>query len=158
MTEQLSVIQGNKIEQYENILPQIRGLLDGESDLIANLANVTAVLKSQFNWLWVGFYLVKLEELVLGPFQGPIACTRIGYGRGVCGTAWQKQEVLIVDDVERFTGHIACSSEARSEIVLPIFLGEKCIGVLDIDSAHLATFDEIDKQYLGKVVDLVAQI
>ncbi|MBF7688214.1 GAF domain-containing protein [Acinetobacter rathckeae] len=156
MAEHLNVVEGDKIEQYENILPQIRGLIDGESDLIANLANVAAALKSQFDWLWVGFYLVKSEELVLGPFQGPIACTRIAYGRGVCGTAWQKQEVLIVDDVEQFKGHIACSSEARSEIVLPIFSGQDCIGVLDIDSAHLATFDAIDEKYLRQVVALLA--
>lgn len=156
MAEHLNVVNGDKIEQYENILPQIRGLIDGEPDLIANLANITAALKSQFDWLWVGFYLVKSEELVLGPFQGPIACTRIAYGRGVCGTAWQKQDVLIVDDVEQFKGHIACSSEARSEIVLPIFSGQDCIGVLDIDSAHLATFDAIDEKYLRQVVALLA--
>ncbi|SDB82263.1 GAF domain-containing protein [Acinetobacter boissieri] len=158
MAEQLNVVKGDKIEQYENILPQIRGLLEGEPDLVANLANVAAALKSQFDWLWVGFYLIKSEELVLGPFQGPIACTRIAYGRGVCGTAWKKQEVLLVDDVEQFAGHIACSSEARSEIVLPIFSGQTCIGVLDIDSAHLATFDAVDEKYLREVVDLIAQI
>lgn len=155
MAETLNLVQGDKVEQYENILPQIRGLIDGEPDLIANLANVAAALKSQFNWLWVGFYLVKSQELVLGPFQGPIACTRIAYGRGVCGTAWKQQEVLIVDDVEQFSGHIACSSESRSEIVLPMFSGQACIGVLDIDSAHLSNFDATDEKYLRQIVALL---
>ncbi|MBF7681856.1 GAF domain-containing protein [Acinetobacter sp. B5B] len=155
MAETLNLVQGDKVEQYENILPQIRGLIDGEPDLIANLANVAAALKSQFNWLWVGFYLVKSQELVLGPFQGPIACTRIAYGRGVCGTAWKQQEVLIVDDVEQFSGHISCSSESRSEIVLPMFSGQACIGVLDIDSAHLSNFDATDEKYLRQIVALL---
>lgn len=158
MVEHLSVVQGNKVEQYENILPQIRGLIEGESDLIANLANIAAVLKTQFDWFWVGFYLVKEQELVLGPFQGPIACTRIALGRGVCGVAWQKQQVLIVDDVEQFAGHIACSALSRSEIVLPIFVGDRCIGVLDIDSTELASFDAVDERYLRQVIELLAMV
>ncbi|HNF03389.1 MAG TPA: GAF domain-containing protein, partial [Ferruginibacter sp.] len=119
MAEDLTIIQGSKEEIYPSLIPQIKGLLEGEPDLIANLANVAAALKEQFGWLWVGFYLVRGEELVLGPFQGPVACTRIKKGRGVCGTSWQKAQTLIVPDVEKFPGHIACSSLSRSEIVVP---------------------------------------
>ena len=121
MAEDLSIITGTKEEQYQALIPQIIGLLDGETDLVANLANVCAALKEQFGWLWVGFYLVKNEELVLGPFQGPVACTRIRKGRGVCGTSWAEAKTLIVPDVEKFPGHIACSSLSRSEIVIPLF-------------------------------------
>ena len=121
MAEDLSITQGSKQEQYENLLPQIKGLLEGEPDLIANLANVAAALKEQFGWFWVGFYLVKKDELVLGPFQGPVACTRIKKGRGVCGSSWQEAKTLIVPDVEKFPGHIACSSLSKSEIVIPLF-------------------------------------
>lgn len=152
MAEDLQVINGSKQEQYEALLPQIKGLLDGEPDLIANLANVTAALKEQFGWLWVGFYLVKQEELVLGPFQGPIACTRIRKGRGVCGTSWAKAETLIVPDVEAFPGHIACSSLSRSEIVVPIIRNGDVIGVLDVDSEAPDAFDETDKIYLERVI------
>jgi L-methionine (R)-S-oxide reductase len=152
MAEDLQVINGSKQEQYEALLPQIKGLLDGEPDLIANLANVTAALKEQFGWLWVGFYLVKQEELVLGPFQGPIACTRIRKGRGVCGTSWAKAETLIVPDVEAFPGHIACSSLSRSEIVVPIIRNGDVIGVLDVDSEVPDAFDETDKIYLERVI------
>lgn len=152
MAEDLQVINGSKQEQYEALLPQIKGLLDGEPDLIANLANVTAALKEQFGWLWVGFYLVKQEELVLGPFQGPIACTRIRKGRGVCGTSWAKAETLIVPDVEAFPGHIACSSLSRSEIVVPIIRNGDVIGVLDVDSVAPDAFDETDKIYLERVI------
>src|SRR5215471_7047336 len=137
MAEDLHVTQGTKEEQYKSLLPQIRGLLEGETDLIANLANVAAALKEQFNWLWVGFYLVKNNELVVGPFQGPVACTRIKKGRGVCGTAWEKSETIIVPDVEKFPGHIACSSLSRSEIVIPIIREGKVLGVLDVDSEEL---------------------
>ena len=134
---------------------QIKGLVEGENDLIANLANVAAALKQQFGWLWVGFYLVKNEELVLAPFQGPVACTRIKKGRGVCGTSWAKQETLIVPDVEQFPGHIACSSLSKSEIVLPLFRGSEVVGVLDVDSADFNTFDETDKECLQQVIALL---
>jgi GAF domain-containing protein len=156
MSEDLLVTKGNKEEQYQSLLPQIKGLLEGEPDLIANLANVTAALKEQFNWLWVGFYLVKNEELVLAPFQGPIACTRIKKGKGVCGTSWAKAETLIVPDVEQFAGHIACSSLSKSEIVVPVIRNNNnVLGVLDVDSIALNEFDEIDKKYLEQIVELI---
>ncbi len=156
MAEDLKITHStNKEEQYQSLLPQIKGLLDGETDLIANLANIAAALKEQFKWFWVGFYLVKNNELVLGPFQGPVACTRIAKGRGVCGTAWVKAETLIVPDVEAFPGHIACSSLSRSEIVLPLFSHGEVIGVLDVDSEELNTFDEVDAQYLQQVIQLI---
>ena len=152
MSEQLTLITGSKAEKYEALLPQIKALIAGEDDLIANLANVTAALKSAFDFFWVGFYLVKDKELVLGPFQGSIACTRIGYGRGVCGTAWQRGEVIIVPDVDAFPGHIACSSLSRSEIVLPLIRHEKVWAVLDIDSDQLDEFDEDDQKYLSELI------
>ena len=152
MAEDLTIIQGGKAEIYQSLIPQIKGLLDGEPDLVANLANVSAALKEQFGWLWVGFYLVKNDELVLGPFQGPVACTRIKKGRGVCGAAWQNAATLIVADVEKFPGHIACSSLSRSEIVLPLMKNGEVIGVLDVDSAELDQFDETDKKYLEEIV------
>ena len=155
MAEDLTIIGGTKAEKYEALLPQIKGLLEGETDLIANLANISAALKEQFGWLWVGFYLVKNDELVLGPFQGPVACTRIKKGRGVCGTSWQKAETLIVPDVEKFPGHIACSSLSKSEIVLPLFRGSEVVGVLDVDSADFNTFDETDKECLQTVIALL---
>lgn len=155
MAEDLYLHRGTKAEQYESLLPQIKGLLTGETDFIANLANVCAALKEQFGWLWVGFYLVKEDQLVLGPFQGPVACTRIQKGRGVCGTAWAKGETLVVPDVEKFPGHIACSSLSRSEIVLPLRRGAEIIGVLDVDSTDLDQFDETDKTYLAAILDLV---
>jgi len=127
----------------------------GEPDLIANLANVCAALKEQFNWFWVGFYLVKDDELVLGPFQGPVACTRIGLGRGVCGAAWEQEKTLIVPDVDAFPGHIACSSLSKSEIVLPVFSDGKVVGVLDVDSSELAEFNETDVTYLQQIIELV---
>lgn len=162
MAEDLTIAQGTKVEIYQSLIPQIKGLLDGEPDLIANLANVTAALKEQFHWLWVGFYLVKPSgsaqdnELVLGPFQGPVACTRIKKGRGVCGAAWQKAETLIVDDVEKFPGHIACSSLSRSEIVVPVIRNNEVIGVLDVDSEALARFDETDKKYLEEIIEAIS--
>jgi L-methionine (R)-S-oxide reductase len=156
MAEDLTIVRGTKEEQYEALLPQIKGLLEGETDLIANLANIAAALKEQFGWLWVGFYLVKGEELVLGPFQGPVACTRIRKGRGVCGSSWAKEETLIVPDVEKFPGHIACSSLSRSEIVLPLFSAQEVIGVLDVDSEQLNEFDETDKFYLEKIIALLS--
>ena len=155
MAEDLIIAQGTKVEQYEALLPQIKGLLQGEPDLIANLANVAAALKEQFGWLWVGFYLVKGEDLVLGPFQGSVACTRIKKGRGVCGTSWAKGETLIVADVENFPGHIACSSLSRSEIVLPLKTGNEITGVLDVDSIELSTFDQTDHHYLEEIIKLI---
>ena len=155
MAEDLNIIAGTKEEQYQALIPQIRGLLEGETDFIANLANVAAALKEQFGWLWVGFYLVKGEELVLGPFQGPVACTRIKKGRGVCGTSWAKAETLIVPDVEKFPGHIACSSLSRSEIVLPLMKGNEAVGVLDADSTGLDTFNEVDQHYLEQIIRLI---
>ena len=155
MAEDLTIIQGSKEEIYPSLIPQIKGLLEGEPDLIANLANITAALKEQFGWLWVGFYLVRGEELVLGPFQGPVACTRIKKGRGVCGTSWQKAQTLIVPDVEKFPGHIACSSLSRSEIVVPVIRNGEVAAVLDVDSDLLDQFDETDKKYLEEIVGLV---
>jgi GAF domain-containing protein len=155
MAEDLSILKGSKQEQYESILPQIEGLLTGENNLIANLANISAALKEQFNWWWVGFYWVQEDELVLGPFQGPVACTRIKKGRGVCGAAWEQGKTLIVDDVEKFPGHIACSSASKSEIVVPVFKNGTILGVLDVDSERSDHFDETDQQYLEKIVALI---
>lgn len=155
MAEDLSITQGTKTEQYQSIIPQIKALIEGEPDLVANLANTIGALKEQFGWFWVGFYLVKKEELVLGPFQGPVACTRIRKGRGVCGSSWQQAKTLIVPDVEKFPGHIACSSLSKSEIVVPIIRNEEVIGVLDVDSSELDQFDGIDKQYLEEIVGLI---
>jgi L-methionine (R)-S-oxide reductase len=180
MSEDLNIIAGTKAEQYESLIPQIKGLLEGEPDLIANLANIVAALKEQFDWLWIGFYLVKpaspkasysasassdksadkpalLEssELVLGPFQGPVACTRIRKGKGVCGTSWEKAQTIIVPDVEKFPGHIACSSLSRSEIVVPVTRDNEVIAVLDVDSDQLNQFDEIDRIYLEKIVEFI---
>lgn len=155
MAEDLTVATGTKEEQYEQLLPQIQGLLTGEDDLVANLANVAAALKEQFNWWWVGFYLVKNNELVLGPFQGPVACTRIAKGRGVCGSSWQQAKTLIVPDVEKFPGHIACSSASKSEIVLPLVKNGEVWGVLDVDSDHLDHFNETDQHYLEKVIAML---
>lgn len=155
MTEDLNIYQGSKQEQYESLIPQIQGLLQGENNLIANLANISAALKEQFNWWWVGFYWIHEDELVLGPFQGPVACTRIKKGRGVCGGAWQQGKTLVVEDVEKFPGHIACSSASKSEIVVPVYQNNKIVGVLDVDSEHLSHFDEIDQLYLEKIVALL---
>lgn len=155
MAEDLTIIRGSKEEQYLALIPQIKALIEGETDLVANLANITGALKEQFGWFWVGFYLVKGEQLVLGPFQGPVACTRISKGRGVCGTSWAKAETLIVPDVEKFPGHIACSSLSRSEIVVPLINNGAVWGVLDVDSELLDQFDETDKIHLEKVVSLI---
>jgi GAF domain-containing protein len=155
MAEDLSIHTGTKEEQYQSLIPQIKGLLEGEPDLVANLANTVAALKEQFGWFWVGFYLVKQGELVLAPFQGPVACTRISKGRGVCGSSWAQAKTLIVPDVEKFPGHIACSSLSRSEIVVPVIRNGEVIGVLDVDSAELDQFDETDQRYLEKIVDLI---
>jgi GAF domain-containing protein len=161
MAEDLTIIAGNKTEQYESLIPQIKGLLEGEEDLVANLANVVAALKEQFGWFWIGFYLVKSSasrsdtELVLGPFQGPVACTRIRKGRGVCGSSWAEEKTLIVPDVEKFPGHIACSSLSKSEIVVPVMRNNKVVAVLDVDSDALDEFDETDKNYLEKIIELI---
>lgn len=156
MAEDLHVIQGTKTEQYEALIPQIKGLLEGETDVVANLANVAAALKEQFGWFWVGFYIVKNNELVVGPFQGPVACTRIKKGKGVCGTSWAEAKTIIVDDVKKFPGHIACSSLSRSEIVVPVIRNNAVIAVLDVDSELLQHFDATDKQYLEIIVDEVS--
>lgn len=156
MAEDLSITKtGTKEEQYQSLIPQIAALLHGETDLIANLANVAAALKEQFAWFWVGFYLVKEGELVLGPFQGPVACTRIQKGKGVCGASWQQAETLIVPNVDEFPGHIACASASKSEIVLPLYQAGNIIGVLDVDSEYLAHFDEVDAKYLKQIIDLL---
>ena len=155
MSEDLQIAGGSKTEQYTALLPQIRALMEGETDGTANLANVAAALKEQFGWLWVGFYLVRNGELVVGPFQGPVACTRIRKGRGVCGTSWAEERTLIVPDVEAFPGHIACSSLSRSEIVVPIWAGDIIVGVLDADSVEFSTFDEEDRRWLEDVVKII---
>jgi GAF domain-containing protein len=152
MAEDLYVSDGSKEEKYEMLLKQIKGLIEGESNLVANLANMSAALKETFNFFWVGFYLVDSEELVLGPFQGPIACTRIRKGKGVCGTAWSEERTIVVPDVDAFPGHIACSSLSRSEIVVPLIDHEnKVWGVLDIDSEQLNTFDDTDARFLEEL-------
>lgn len=155
MAEDLIVEKGSKQEQYESLIPQIKGLLDGEEDIVANMANVAAALWQQFGWLWTGFYIVRNDQLVLGPFQGPIACTRIAKGRGVCGTAWEKAKTLIVPNVNNFPGHIACSSASQSEIVVPIVQNGEVVAVLDVDSEHIDFFDDIDRTYLEQVVQLL---
>lgn len=152
MAEDLSVSKGTKEEQYKSLLPQIKALITGETDIIANMGNISAALKEQFNWLWVGFYIVKDDELVLGPFQGPIACTRIQKGRGVCGASWLQGKTLIVPDVSKFPGHIYCSSASASEIVIPIIRNNKVMGVFDVDDIDLNTFDTVDQQFLEEIV------
>jgi GAF domain-containing protein len=155
MAEDLMIHQGSKEDQYEGLLPQIKGLLSGEEDLVANMANVAASLKEQFGWLWVGFYIVRGDELVLGPFQGPVACTRIQKGKGVCGKAWNDGATLIVEDVAKFPGHIACSSLSRSEIVVPVKKNGEVIAVLDVDSIELSEFDETDQRFLEEMVEML---
>ena len=152
MAEDLKIIHGSKEHQYISLIPQIKSLIEGENNMIANMANICAALKEQFGWLWVGFYLVEESELVLGPFQGPVACTRIQKGKGVCGAAWQNAQTILVPDVEQFPGHIACSSLSKSEIVLPVFSKNEIIGVLDVDSVRLNEFDEIDQKYLEEIL------
>src|SRR5262245_46243912 len=155
MSEDLVLSTGSKKEKYESLLPQIESMIHAESDFTANLANVTAALKQQFNWLWVGFYLVKRDDLVLGPFQGPVACTRIRKGKGVCGTSWAEAKTLIVPDVDQFSGHIACSSLSKSEIVVPIMFNGEIVGVLDVDSVNLNEFDKIDQAFLEEIAALI---
>ncbi len=155
MAENLIIAEGGKEQKYELLYKQIEALVQGESDPIANMANMAAMIHHTFGFWWTGFYRVAGDELVLGPFQGPLACSRIGYGRGVCGTAWEEQRTQVVPDVEQFPGHIACSSLSRSEIVVPVWNENKIIAVLDIDSEHLATFDTTDQKWLEKIVDLL---
>lgn len=160
MAENLIITESTeKAERYETLLPQIVSLVTGEKDLVANLSNIAAALKQTFDFFWVGFYLVKenagRQELVLGPFQGPIACTRIGFGKGVCGTSWKEEKIIIVPDVEKFPGHIACSSDSKSEIVLPAFNNGKVSLVLDVDSDKLNDFDETDANYLGRLMKFI---
>jgi len=155
MAEDLQIARGTKEEQYRALIPQITGLVSGEPDLVANLANIAAALKEQFDFFWVGFYLVKDDELVLSPFQGPVACTRISKGRGVCGASWAQANTIIVPDVEKFPGHIACSSISKSEIVVPLFKNNEVWGVLDVDSDQYNSFDETDAQFLQEIVALI---
>ena len=158
MAESLTVSGNSKKEKYESLLPQINALVEGENDLIANLSNIMSALKFGMDFFWVGIYFVKGDQLVLGPFQGPVACTRIGFGKGVCGTAWKEKRIIIVDDVDQFPGHIACSSLSKSEIVLPAFnKNGEVILILDVDSEHLAAFDETDRVYLEELMKLISK-
>ena len=156
MSEDLYLHKGSKEDQYNSLVPQIKALVEGENNLIANMANISAALKAQFNFLWVGFYLVEHQELVLGPFQGPIACTRIGYGKGVCGLSWQQKQTLLVPDVEAFPGHIACSSLSKSEIVVPVFVNNIVFAVLDVDSEYPNFFDDTDQRFLEIICQLIS--
>lgn len=155
MAEELRIAEGGKEQKYELLYRQAREIVAGEEDVVANMANLAAMIHHTFGFWWTGFYRVVGEELVLGPFQGPIACTRIAYGSGVCGTAWQRGTTVVVPDVEQFPGHIACSSLSRSEIVVPIRKGDNIVAVLDIDSEHLATFDDVDGKWLERIVKLL---
>ena len=155
MAEELHIAQGSKEEKYALLYKQVASIVENESDTIANMANAAAMIHHTFGFWWTGFYRVIGEELILGPFQGPLACSRIKFGRGVCGTAWKEQRTQVVPDVEQFPGHIACSSASKSEIVVPLFKEGKVIAVLDIDSEHLSTFDETDKLWLERIGELV---
>ena len=155
MSETISVTGTTKKEKYESLLPQIKALVEGEKDFIANISNIVAALKYGMNFFWIGIYFVKENELVLGPFQGPVACTRIAFGKGVCGTSWKEKKTIIVEDVEKFPNHIACSSESKSEIVIPIIRNEKVFAVFDVDSDKLNDFDTTDKKYLEIIVEII---
>lgn len=156
MAEELIIdASATKAERYKTLLPQLQSITEGEPDLVANLANIAAALKQTMNFFWVGFYIVNGDQLVLGPFQGPIACTRIQFGRGVCGTCWKEKKTILVPDVEAFPGHIACSTASRSEIVLPAFRNENVALVLDVDSDQLNDFDATDQRYLEEVMRLI---
>ena len=155
MAEELHIAQGGKEEKYTLLYKQVTALVESENDTIANMANVAAMIHYTFGFWWTGFYRVSGEQLVLGPFQGPLACSRIAYGRGVCGTAWKEARTQVVPDVEQFPGHIACSSASKSEIVVPLLKDGKVVAVLDIDSEHLATFDETDKLWLERIIELM---
>lgn len=158
MSENLSISKGSKAEKYQELIPQLKALLGAENDQIANLANFAAALKETFGFFWVGFYLVKENELVLGPFQGPIACTRIKKGKGVCGTSWDQGKTILVPDVDQFPGHIACSSLSKSEIVVPIIKNNEVTGVLDVDSDQINDFDEVDEKYLNELCEWLSSI
>ena len=158
MAEHLDINTGTKTDKYQTVLPQIKALIEGEPNLIANLANIAAALRQTFGWFWVGFYLVEGEELVLGPFQGDIACTRIAMGKGVCGMAWQNKSTLIVEDVDTFPGHIACSAQSRSEIVVPILKQDTVRLILDVDSDQLNDFDTTDQVYLEELAAIIADL
>lgn len=155
MAEELHIAKGDKNEKYSLLYKQIEAVIESENDLIANMANISSMIHSTFNFLWTGFYRVIDEELVLGPFQGPLACSRIKYGRGVCGTAWKEKRTLVVPDVDKFPGHIACSSSSRSEIVVPVIKEENVTAVLDIDSEYLETFDNTDRYWLEKIAGIL---
>ncbi len=156
MAEVLHITESsNKSERYASLLPQIEALVKGEPDIVANLSNISAALSQSMNFFWVGFYIVKNRELVLGPFQGPIACTRIAFGKGVCGASWKEKKVILVPNVDEFPGHIACSSDSKSEIVLPAFKGSDVALVLDVDSDKVNDFDRVDELYLGQVMHLI---
>ena len=155
MSETITVSGTSKKEKYESLLPQIKALVEGEKDFIANISNIVAALKYGMNFFWIGIYFVKENELVLGPFQGPVACTRIAFGKGVCGTSWKEKKTIIVEDVEKFPNHIACSSESKSEIVIPIIKNEKVFAVFDVDSDKLNDFDTTDKKYLEIIVEII---
>ncbi len=155
---ELAPMGTSKKERYEILLPQLKHLVEDEDDLIANCANIMAALKEAFNFFWVGVYFVKAEELVLGPFQGPLACTRIGYGKGVCGLAWKEARVILVPDVDQFPGHIACSALSKSEIVLPILFKDRVVMILDVDSDVINDFDEVDAKYLQSLVSLMSEL
>lgn len=158
MAENLTINKSaSKEEKYISLIPQLRALLSGEQDFVANLANTAAVLKETFGFFWVGFYLVKNNQLVLGPFQGSIACTRINFGKGVCGASWQTEKTIVVEDVELFPGHIACSSLSKSEIVVPLIYNSNVIGVIDVDSDKLSDFDTTDKKYLEGVAEIIVR-
>lgn len=155
MEQTISTIEGDKATQYEALLPQITALIQQETDSIANLGNIIAAVQQQFSWFWIGFYIVRQEELVLGPFQGPLACTRIGKGKGVCGQSWQQAATIVVKDVNQFPGHIACNSLSQSEIVVPIVQQGQVVAVLDVDSSHINHFDATDKKYLEQLATLI---
>ncbi len=159
MAEQLIIdTTASKEEKYKTLVPQIDALVHGEPDIVANLSNIAAALRQTMNFFWVGFYIVKENELVLGPFQGPIACTRIAFGKGVCGASWKEKKVLLVPDVEKFPGHIACSSDSKSEIVLPAFKSNEVVLVMDVDSNKSNDFDKIDEHYLRQVMGIIEKL
>jgi len=160
MAEQFIIPESTltKRNRYEALLPQVKALVDGETDFIANIANIVAALKEGMGFFWIGVYFVKYEELVLGPFQGPVACTRIGFGKGVCGTSWKEKKVVLVEDVDQFPGHIACSALSKSEIVLPAFKNGEVFLVLDVDSDNYKTFDHDDRKYLGEIIQIIESL
>jgi len=155
MAEQLIIVSTTKEDRYKELIPQIESLVNGETDVVANLSNIAAALHQALNFFWVGFYLVKENELVLGPFQGPIACTRIGFGKGVCGTSWKERKVILVPNVEEFSGHIACSSDSKSEIVLPAIKNGEVALILDVDSDKMNDFNETDERYLQELIGMI---